>query len=590
MAARAEVPSPSNSPELTITELSGALKRTIEDRFGFVRVRGEVSGWRGPHSSGHCYFSLKDEGARIDAVIWKGVYGRLKIRPEEGMEVIATGKITTWPGKSAYQIVVESIEPAGVGALLAQLEERRKRLAAEGLFDEARKQLLPFIPKVIGVVTSPTGAVIRDILHRLADRFPARVLIWPVRVQGETSGAEVARAINGLNALPEGGAIPRPDVIIVARGGGSLEDLWGFNDEIVVRAAAESMIPLVSAVGHETDWTLIDHAADRRAPTPTAAAEICVPVRAELLAQVATCGGRLAGARSRMMQRHRTDLRALARALPGPEDLLAMPRQRLDRAGEILPARIRRTLSDRHVQLGRLASKLADHSPQTELARRRVRFDSFSERHAALGKPGVLTERRALQLRVLDDRLRKGLANSLQKTQQRIEHQQHRIDDLGKRIASATRLAIPRRREQLRVLDDRLRKALGNSLQKTQQRIEHQQHRIDDLGKRIANATRLAIPRRRDQLRALSQLLSSLGYRNVLARGFALVRDASGAPVRSAVTVAAGDRLAIEFADGQVQVSADGGAPGERSIETPKPAAPRPARAAPIKKDQGSLF
>jgi len=539
MAARAEVPSPSNSPELTITELSGALKRTIEDRFGFVRVRGEVSGWRGPHSSGHCYFSLKDEGARIDAVIWKGVYGRLKIRPEEGMEVIATGKITTWPGKSAYQIVVESIEPAGVGALLAQLEERRKRLAAEGLFDESRKQLLPFLPRVIGVVTSPTGAVIRDILHRLADRFPTQVLIWPVRVQGETSGAEVARAINGLNALPDGGAIPRPDVIIVARGGGSLEDLWGFNDEIVVRAAAESMIPLVSAVGHETDWTLIDHASDRRAPTPTAAAEICVPVRAELLAQVATCGGRLAGARSRMMQRNRTDLRALARALLGPEDLLAMPRQRLDRAGEILPARIRRMLAERQVRLGRLAGLLARHSPQAELAHRRATFNALANRHRALARPGILTERRALHVRVLDDRLRK---------------------------------------------------ALGNSLQKTQQRIEHQQHRIDDLGKRIANATRLAIPRRRDQLRALSQLLSSLGYRNVLARGFALVRDASGAPVRSAAAVAAGDRLAIEFADGNVQVNADSGATGERASEPPKPAAPRPARAVQTKKDQGSLF
>jgi len=539
MAARAEAPSPSNSPELTISELSGALKRTIEDRFGFVRVRGEVSGWRGPHSSGHCYFSLKDEGARIDAVIWKGVYGRLKIRPEEGMEVIATGKITTWPGKSAYQIVVESIEPAGVGALLAQLEERRKRLGAEGLFDEARKQLLPFLPRVIGVVTSPTGAVIRDILHRLADRFPTRVVIWPVRVQGETSGAEVARAIDGFNALPEGGAIPRPDVIIVARGGGSLEDLWGFNDEIVVRAAAGSMIPLVSAVGHETDWTLIDHAADRRAPTPTAAAEICVPVRAELLAQVASFGGRIASARLRLMQRHRSDLRALARALPGPEDLLAMPRQRLDRAGEILPARIRRALADRQVRLGRLAGLLAKHSPQAELAHRRATFNALANRHRALARPGVLTERRALQVRVLDDRLRK---------------------------------------------------ALGNSLQKTQQRIEHQQQRIDDLGKRIANATRLAIPRRREQVRALSQLLSSLGYRNVLSRGFALVRDASGAPVRSAAAVAGGDRLAVEFADGTVQVSAEGGAPGERVSEAPKPAAPRSPRAAPSRKDQGSLF
>ena len=275
----------SNVPEITVTELSSSLKRTIEDRFGFVRVRGEMSGWRGPHSSGHVYFALKDQGAKIDAVIWKGTFQRLRVRPEEGMEVIATGKVTTYPGKSTYQIVVETIEPAGVGALLAQLEERRRRLAAEGLFDDARKQLLPYLPGVIGVITSPTGAVIRDILHRVADRFPLRVIVWPVRVQGETCAAEVARAIEGFNALPEGGKIPRPDVIIVARGGGSLEDLWGFNEEIVVRAAAGSMIPLVSAVGHETDWTLIDHAADRRAPTPTAAAEMTVPVRSEMAAQ-----------------------------------------------------------------------------------------------------------------------------------------------------------------------------------------------------------------------------------------------------------------------------------------------------------------
>ncbi|MDB5572108.1 MAG: exodeoxyribonuclease large subunit, partial [Hyphomicrobiales bacterium] len=313
---------PDNAPEISVSDLSNALKRTIEDRFGFVRVRGEVSGWRGPHSSGHVYFCLKDQGAKIDAVIWKGNYQRLRVKPEEGMEVIATGKITTYPGKSTYQIVVESIEPAGVGALLAQLEDRRRRLAAEGLFDEARKQLLPYMPRVLGVVTSPTGAVIRDILHRVADRFPMHVLVWPVRVQGETSGAEVARAIQGFNALPMGGRIPRPDVIVVARGGGSLEDLWGFNEEIVVRAAADSMIPLVSAVGHETDWTLIDHAADRRAPTPTAAAEICVPVRSDLLAQVGALARRHLAAMARLRERRASDLRALTRALPTPEDLL----------------------------------------------------------------------------------------------------------------------------------------------------------------------------------------------------------------------------------------------------------------------------
>ena len=244
---------PSNAPEWSVSDLAGALKRTLEDAFGHVRLRGEVSGYRGPHSSGHAYFCLKDQNARIDAVIWKGTFSRLKIKPEEGMEVIATGRITTFPGSSKYQIVVESLEPAGIGALMALLEERRRKLTAEGLFAAERKRRLPFLPRVIGVVTSPTGAVIRDILHRLEDRFPRRVLVWPVRVQGETCAAEVAAAIRGFNALEPGGRIPRPDVLIVARGGGSIEDLWGFNEEIVVRAAAESAIPLVSAVGHETD-------------------------------------------------------------------------------------------------------------------------------------------------------------------------------------------------------------------------------------------------------------------------------------------------------------------------------------------------
>src|SRR5947209_13851669 len=284
MTAMPQAPVVSNTPELTVTELSAALKRTVEDRFGYVRVRGEISNYRGPHSSGHAYFCLKDQGARLDAVVWKTTLQRLKTKPEEGLEIIATGRVTTFPGKSSYQIVVDAIEPAGIGALMALLDERRRRLAAEGLFDQARKRPIPYLPDVIGVVTSPTGAVIRDILHRLTDRFPVRVIVWPVRVQGETSAAEVTAAIDGFNALPEGGAIPRPDVLIIARGGGSLEDLWSFNEEDPVRAVARSAIPLIAAVGHETDWTLIDHAADVRAPTPTAAAEFAVPVRGELVA------------------------------------------------------------------------------------------------------------------------------------------------------------------------------------------------------------------------------------------------------------------------------------------------------------------
>ncbi len=272
-----------NLVEYTVSELAFALKRTVEDAYGLVKLRGEISGFKGRHSSGHCYFTLKDEGACIEAVIWRSTFERLKFKPDEGLEVVARGRITTYPDRSKYQIVVDALEPAGIGALLAQLEERKKRLAAEGLFLEERKKALPFLPRIIGVVTSPTGAVIRDILHRLGDRFPCHVLVWPVRVQGETCAVEVTAAIAGFNGLDGSGPIPRPDLIIVARGGGSLEDLWGFNDEAMARAAAASTIPLISAVGHETDWTIIDYVADFRAPTPTAAAERAVPVRADLL-------------------------------------------------------------------------------------------------------------------------------------------------------------------------------------------------------------------------------------------------------------------------------------------------------------------
>src|ERR1700755_584507 len=322
-----------NAPEFTVSELSSALKRTVEDAYGHVRVRGEISGFRGPHSSGHCYFALKDESAKIEAVIWKFAHARMRFKPQEGLEGIATGKLTTYPNSSKYQIVIEALEPAGGGAWRPVMEERKKKLAAEGLFDPARKQLLPWLPEVIGIVTSPTGAVIRDILHRLADRFPRRVLVWPVKVQGDGSAEQVAAAIRGFNALTEGGRIPRPDLLIVARGGGSLEDLWSFNEEIVVRAAAESMIPLISAVGHETDVTLIDHASDRRAPTPTAAAEMAVPVRSELLSDLMNKARRSMLCWQRGQELRRNELRAAARALPGAGELLAIPRQRLDAAG-----------------------------------------------------------------------------------------------------------------------------------------------------------------------------------------------------------------------------------------------------------------
>ncbi|MBV6488860.1 MAG: exodeoxyribonuclease VII large subunit [Pseudorhodoplanes sp.] len=386
-----------NVVELTVSELSAALKKTVEETFNHVRLRGEISGYRGPHSSGHVYFALKDDSARIDAIIWKGVFGKMRIRPEEGLEVVVTGRITTYPGRSTYQIVIETLEPAGLGALMALLEERRRKLAAEGLFDEARKQLIPFMPRVIGVVTSPTGAVIRDILHRLADRFPRHVLVWPVRVQGDGAAEEIAAAIRGFNALPESGPVARPDVLIVARGGGSLEDLWCFNEEIVVRAAADSMIPLISAVGHETDITLIDFAADRRAPTPTAAAEMAVPVRADLIAQVAALAARHIACWQRGIDIRRKDLRALGRALPTPDRLFAVRRQTLDNLAERLPRALRANAHVHHQRLARLAGRLSTQVLRTRLSRNAEILAALAERSKRAMR--VLLDRRADRVR-----------------------------------------------------------------------------------------------------------------------------------------------------------------------------------------------
>lgn len=500
---------PSNAPEWSVSDLSGALKRTLEDAFGFVRVRGEISGYRGPVASGHVYFSLKDQNAKIDAVIWKGVFGRLKTRPQEGLEVIATGKITTFAGKSSYQIVVDSLEPAGVGALMALLEERRKMLAAEGLFDEGRKQLIPYLPRVVGVVTSPTGAVIRDILHRLEDRFPRHVLVWPVRVQGETSAAEVAAAIAGFNALPEGGRIPRPDVIIVARGGGSLEDLMGFNEEIVVRAAAASLIPLVSAVGHETDWTLIDHAADLRAPTPTGAAEKVVPVRADLMALIADLSRRQAGAMRRLSDRRRSDLRALARALPGPEAVLSGPRQRLDLAAARLAPALARNARAYEQRLAALSQRLVRQSPSVRLATYVARLDGLSSRLRA-GRDALL------------------------------------------------------RAERLR-----LRRA---------------HERTDELSLRARRAFAQGLGRRRDRLESAWSLVRSLGPQAVLARGYALVRDGSGALIRGVEQAKPGLGLSVQVSDGSfdVTVAAGGEGPLLRPARAPRREIPRSG--------QGDLF
>jgi len=472
----------SNSPEWSVSELSGALKRMIEGEFGHVRIKGEVSGYRGPHSSGHVYFSIKDATAKIDAVIWKGVFGRMRIKPEEGMEVVATGKITSYPLKSSYQIVIEALEPAGVGALLAQLEERRQRLAAEGLFSEGRKQLLPFLPHIIGVVTSPTGAVIRDILHRLEDRFPRHVLVWPVRVQGETSADEIAAAIRGFNALPEAGPIPRPDLLIVARGGGSLEDLWSFNEEIVVRAAAESLIPLIAAVGHETDWTLIDYAADRRAPTPTGAAEMAVPVRADLLSATADLGRRLHLAIRRQSERHRRDLNALVRALPASDMLVAIPRQRLDLATERLGRGLERNAARHRNRLVETSRRLLRLSPQVRMATLRGRINGLSER---------------------------------------------------------------------------LKAAQAANLRSATERIARRAQSLQDLKTRADRAMRVLFDRRRARLQTLSQLLESVSYQAVLNRGYALVLDEAGSPIRAGETIKSQDALTLVFADTNVAAHAD---------------------------------
>ena len=454
-----------NLPEFTVSEISAAVKRTLEGTFERVRVRGEVSK-PNYHGSGHLYFSLKDENAVIDACAWRATVGRLKLRLEHGMEVIVTGRVSSYPGSSKYQIVIDSVELAGEGALLKLLEDRRKRLAAEGLFDAARKRPLPFLPEVIGVITSPTGAVIRDILHRLADRFPRRVILWPVKVQGDDAAAQVVAAIRGFNALPAGGRVPRPDVLIVARGGGSLEDLMPFNDEEVVRAAAASAIPLIAAVGHETDTTLIDFAADRRAPTPTAAAEMAVPVRAALRDEVADHGHRL--------------VRSLTR-------LAEEMTQRLDGWIERLLNAPRAYFSGRWDRLARLAAGLP--TPKEQLAQANLKFAHC-----------VAT-----------------LARCMQAVLTRKQH-------------------------------DFERTAAHLRLEAVEQRISRGLLQIESLG----------------------DLLDSYSYQNVLARGFALVRDAADRPVTTATAVTPGAGLSIQFADGEVAATAGGRA------DKPRPRASKP--------------
>ena len=384
-----------NAAPYSVSELAFALKRTLEDAYGFVRLRGEISKVT-RHASGHIYLSLKDERACIDGVVWKTSVRGLKAQPEQGLEVIVTGRITTYPARSSYQLVIESLEPAGVGALLAQLERLKARLRDEGLFDAARKRALPPHPAVIGVVTSPTGAVIRDILHRIQDRWPAHVIVWPVKVQGEDAAAQVAAAVAGFNALAADGAVPRPDLLIVARGGGSIEDLWPFNDEALARVVAASTIPLISAIGHETDTTLIDHVSDRRAPTPTAAAEMATPVLGEFKALIADHERRLHRCTVHAMETRRARVAAAARGLPRPNDLLALSSQRFDLAYGRLSAALERNAAVHERDLTRVTARLTPAALGRPHALKAARLAEFGQRlDAAALRIWTAAERRA---------------------------------------------------------------------------------------------------------------------------------------------------------------------------------------------------
>jgi len=481
-----------NTPEFSVSEISGAVKKAIEGGFSHVRVRGEVGRVSRP-ASGHIYMDLKDDRAVLAGVIWKGRAQGLAHRPEEGMEVIATGKLTTFPGQSKYQMVIEDIAPAGAGALMAMLEKRKAALAAEGLFAPERKKPLPYLPEIIGVVTSPSGAVIRDILHRLRDRFPRKVLVWPVAVQGAKCAPEVAAAIAGFNTLTPGGALPRPDLLIVARGGGSLEDLWGFNEEIVARAAAASDIPLISAVGHETDTTLIDFVSDMRAPTPTAAAELAVPVRMELLAWADQQGARLSRALTTGIAQRQQRVRDLGRALPQVDALVEGPRQRLDYLGERLPAALRGAAAKKRLQMS----------------------------EAAL-RPGVLARR------VVEDR--------------------RRLDALSDRLVPA----LQRRTRDGRQLLDQCARGLRADVLET--RLGRQGERLDGLLRRLSDRASRQQTERLTRLEALDRLRETLGYVETLKRGYAVVRG-DGAVVTRAESAKAAKALEIEFADGRVRVA-----------------------------------
>nr|WP_070958977.1 exodeoxyribonuclease VII large subunit [Hyphomonas sp. Mor2] len=493
----------SNMPELTVSELSSALKRTIETAYDHVRVRGEL-GRVTIARSGHLYADLKDDKAVLNTIMWKGQVSRLPFRPEEGLEVIATGRMSTYPGRSNYQLIADSLRPAGVGALMALLEERKKKLAAEGLFDERHKQPLPFLPRTVGVVTSPTGAVIRDILHRIRDRFPVRVILWPALVQGDTAAPQIVAGIRGFNAMREA---DRPDVLIVGRGGGSIEDLWPFNEEEVVRAAFESKIPLISAVGHETDTTLIDYVSDARAPTPTGAAEIAVPVRSELQLQIDERQQRLKRALVRYARRGRE--RVDATRLPRADRLLEPKRQRYDAIGERLPLAVRSLVE-----------------------RRRARLETVSAR---LISPKQIVSAKIAHLENLSARLGAGLS----------------------RAASAKRIAFTRTASRLRpepLIADAKRARSS----------------LIDAARRARPALARILERSRSDLAAQGKLLETLSYQATLDRGYAIVRDPDGTVLRSANTVARADQVDVTLSDGSVRLSPTGTVPPPISAKPKK--------------------
>ncbi|MEO1149404.1 MAG: exodeoxyribonuclease VII large subunit [Pseudomonadota bacterium] len=521
----------SNLHEYSVSELSDALKSTIEDGFALVRVRGELGRVSTP-ASGHVYLDLKDDRAVLNGVIWKGMAARLKIKPEQGMEVVATGRMTTFAGQSRYQIIIDTLEPAGAGALMALYEKRKKRLEAEGLFAEDRKRALPFIPSVIGVATSPSGAVIRDILHRLRARFPVHVLVWPTPVQGKGAETKIAAAIDGFNALAPGGPVPRPDLLIVARGGGSLKDLWCFNEEAVARAAANSTIPLISAVGHETDTTLIDYVADRRAPTPTAAAEMATPVRSDLAAELVNKQRRLMDGQLRLLAERRAALTAATRGLGRPEDILGTNGQRLDRLSDLLVGGLRRRIDSARARTARAQGRLT---------------------------PTILKSGFAARA----DRLARG----------------------GEKMTASLTHSLARRR-------DRVRHARLGRKTLIRQATDHRR-RLDELATRSRATGRSLLERKQTTLSGLEKVLASLSHRSVLARGFALVRDETGMLARTARALTPGRTGSVEFTDGvrTVTFGAPGDSPhGEAPTATGAALGPKKRRARPKTGTQSSLF